>query len=294
MEEQKRRIFSGREITDEDIEMILWVLDNYKGLSRTETIFTISELLGWVRPEDGVIKARQCKDCLEALEAEGLITLPKAREINMSSARFLEELPKYDSVTGSGNIELIRPENSKENKLWRSYIEEYHPLGYKREDGASMRYFIKYEEMELGCIQITSAAWALENRDKWIGWDKETRISNLRLIANNTRYLLLPWAQMPYLASKALGRLAKQIQSDWLKRYGYAPVLLETFVDSSLYEGTCYKAANWIYLGETKGRGRDDRYHNNRVAKKLIFVYPLQRDFREVLLGEKPYRRTEI
>ena len=280
MDVKKKRIYSGREITEEDIEMIQWVLDTYKGLSRSETIYTISELLEWYRPEDGVIKSRQCQDCLEALESEGIIVLPKAKERKKGTTQFLEEMPEYEEVNESGNIYLVRPKDKTENKLWRSYIHEYHPLGYKREDGAGLRYFIKYGDTELGCMQFTSAAWSLENRDKWIGWDKETRVSNLRLIANNTRYLLLPWAKMPYLASKALGQVARQIQEDWLKTYGYAPVLLETFVDSSMYAGTCYKAANWIYAGATTGRGRDSKTSKATKPIKDVWLYPLHRDMR--------------
>jgi len=206
----------------------------------------------------------------------------------------LEELPEPEPMTEIGPVELAIPKGTEENKRWRSYIEKYHTLGYKRENGVSMRYFIVSNDVELGCMQFSSAAWALEDRDRWIGWGKEEKGRNLRLIANNVRYLLMPWARMPNLASMALGKAARQIQRDWLRTYGYAPAMLETFVDSSLYKGTCYKAANWIQVGETKGRGRYDRHHDKEVTKKLIFVYPLQGDFREVLLGQKPYRRMDI
>jgi len=223
-----------------------------------------------------------------------LITLPATKAAAKTKVTFLEMAAPEEAITESGPIELRIPKGPEENKRWRSYIEQYHMLGYKRENGVSLRYFIRSGEAELGCMQFSSAAWALEDRDRWIGWSRAEKESNLRLIANNTRYLLLPWARMPNLASKALGRAARQIQRDWLHTYGYAPAMLETFVDSSLYKGICYRAANWIQVGETKGRGRYDSHHRQELTKKLIFVYPLQKDYREVLLGQKPYRRMEI
>ena len=134
----------------------------------------------------------------------------------------------------------------------------------------------------------------MEDRDRWIGWSRAEKETNLRLVANNLRYLLLPWARVPNLASRALGKAVRQIQRDWLMTYGYAPAMLETFVDSSLYTGVSYRAANWIQVGQTKGRGRNDRFREHALSNKLIFVYPLQKDFREVLLGRSPYRRKDI
>jgi hypothetical protein len=281
-------------ITEEDIELINWIIKTYKNLSKSELIFTISEALEWTRIEDGAPKAWQCKICLESLASEGLIRLPVARAVTKTAVSFTRITPPQETMMEISTISLKIPKGSEENKRWRSYIEQYHILGYKRENGVSLRYLIVSEGAELGCIQFSSAAWALEDRDRWIGWSKIEKETNLRLIANNTRYLLLPWVKVPNLASRALGKVAKQIQIDWLHRYGYAPALLETFVDSSLYKGTSYKAANWIQVGETKGRGRYDRHHDQELTKKLIFVYPLQKDYREVLLGQKPFRRMEI
>jgi hypothetical protein len=220
--------------------------------------------------------------------------LPPARPFTKGHASYLETLPQWEEITESGSIELSIPKGAETNKRWRSYIAEYHKLGYTHGSGASIRYFILSAGVELGCMQFTSAAWSLEDRDRWIGWGRAEKEANLRLIANNSRFLLLPWARMPSLASRVLGKMARQIQRDWLDTYGYAPALLETFVDSSLYKGTCYRAANWIHVGETKGRGRNDRYNEYALTKKLIFAYPLQKDFREVLLGQKPYRRMDI
>jgi len=250
--------------------------------------------LEWTRPEDGMPKVWRCRDCLESLDDKGLITLPAAKTASKTTVSFLKIQPPSELITESVSIELNMPKGMEENKRWRSYIEQYHTLGYTNEKGVGVRYFIKSGGVELGCMQFSTAAWALEDRDKWIGWSKDEKAANLRLIANNTRYLILPWVRVANLASRALGMAARNIQGDWLRKYGYAPAMLETFVDSSLYHGTCYKAANWIQVGETKGRGRNDRNNERELTKKLIFVYPLQKDFREVLLGQKPYRRMDI
>jgi len=292
--EQKQRKYFGREITDDDIEVITWILETFNSFSRNELIYTICEALEWTRPEDGKAREWQCRRCLLSLDEEGLIKLPAAKAAKKVPVSFLEVTPQWDDVTEGGPIELTIPKSAEENKRWRSYIEKYHRLGYTNGSGASIRYFILAGDVELGCIQFGSAAWALEDRDEWIGWSKEQKDANLRLIANNSRYLLLPWARMPSLASKALGKAARQLQGDWLQTYGYAPALLETFVDSSLYSGVSYRAANWVQVGMTKGRGRHDRNNEKRLTKKLIFVYPLQKDFREVLHGQKPYRRMDI
>lgn len=132
---------------------------------------------------------------------------------------------------------------------------------------------------------FSASAWALSERDRWIGWSKKDRSQRLHLIVNNTRFLIFPWVKVQNLASHALSLAAKQVPIDFRKRYGYKPVLLETFVDVERYTGTCYRAANWMCLGQTAGRGRMDRYHEQLSTPKLIFVYPLVRDFRQHLLG---------
>ncbi|MEW5817492.1 MAG: Druantia anti-phage system protein DruA [Spirochaetota bacterium] len=163
-----------------------------------------------------------------------------------------------------------------------------HPsLSIRLPFGAHQRYFIlSRDERFLGCILFSAAAWALEARDQWIGWTQNDRSRRLHLVVNNARYLIFPWVHVKNLASKALSLAAKQIGYDWQERYGYSPVLLETFVDPEEYRGTCYKAANWVMLGWTAGRGRMDRYKQYLSSPKHIYVYPLHRDFRSILRGE--------
>ena len=202
-----------------------------------------------------------------------------------------EEEPEIrGTVSDLGMIELEAVHNKEGRRLWNEYVERYHMLGYKRPFGAHQRYFIwsgPPEKRRLGCMLFSASAWALAERDAWIGWSKEDRSMRLHLVVNNTRFLIFPWVKVKNLASKALSLAAKQVRRDFRERYGYEPVLLETFVDTEHYAGTCYRAANWISLGQTAGRGRMDRYTQYLSTPKQIFVYPLVPDFCAHLCGER-------
>lgn len=288
------RVFSGRAFSPEDIEMIKWVRKRYPGLSRTELASTVCEILDWNTPS-GQPKRLQCMNFFSILEAEGVIQLPPIKEtrkynrgVKIPQLEFKTEEISGD-IRGYEPIRLVIVRPGDEMKRWRSYVNRYHILGDKHVYGSQLRYFIKSGDTELGCIQFSASSWSLEAREKWIGWTREDRKQRLHLILNNSRYLLFPWVHIRNLASKALSLAAKQIQDDWLREYCYAPVLLETFIDSEKYQGISYKAANWIYLGSTKGIGRN-REKKRTLSMKYIYVYPLQDDFKACLKGEKPYK----
>lgn len=289
------RVFAGREFSIEDIELIKWTRRTYSGLSRTELANTICENLNWVN-DAGRPKTKPCKKFLEELESEGAIELPPLKKSNSkgSKKKIPEmEIPLQEIKGKARDFEPIRLEIVKagrELKRWRGCINQYHMLGDKQVFGTRLQYFVKSKDLELGCIQFSASSWALEDRDKWLGWTIEDRKKRLHLIINNSRFLIFPWVHIQNLASKTLSLVAKQIQEDWLKQYCYAPVLLETFVDLDHFNGTCYKAANWIYIGKTKGRGRMDRKKEYSLSQKAIFMYPLQKDFKACLKGEKPYK----
>lgn len=286
-------VYSGRNFTSEDIDLIKWTRKRYPQLSRTELARTICEFLGWTTPA-GRAKSSQCTDFLEKLEGEGLIELPpldvsKIRgkystlpDFKINTTPITGELKDFSPI----HLEIARA--GMELKLWRRYIHDYHMLGDKRVFGSRLAYFIKSDETILGCLQFSASSWALSSRDKWIGWKVEDRKQRLHLIVNNSRFLILPWVNVKNLASKALSLAIKQIQEDWLREYCYAPVLLESFVDTSHFAGTCYKASNWIYLGETQGRGRNDPKKEYSLSRKAIYMYPLQNDFKDCLKGIKP------
>jgi hypothetical protein len=287
----KQRIFSGKEIGGNEIETIKWVLNTYTGLSRKEIAATICEMLEWNTPA-GNAKTPQCLKCLDTLEKEGIIVLPPLNEVrrkrsNRAKLEIKEAPAPKEEVRSCGIVELHIARRGKDLNRWKAYIDGYHMLGYKQEFGSRLQYFIVSDGEELGCIQFSAAAWALAPRDEWIGWDSEAKKSKLNLIVNNSRFLIFPWVHVKNLASRALSLATKRIPADWLREFSYAPVLMETFVDMEHFKGTCYKASNWTRLGETKGRGRMDRHNEYALSKKAIFVYPLRRDFRSVLLGEK-------
>ena len=294
------RVFSGRTISPEDIELIKWARKTYPNLPRYELAGTVCELLDW-NTASGWAKRKQCMECLEVLEAEGIIQLPpvntamqkigKGRasipELNFNTSEITGKITEYET------IKLTIARSGQNLKRWRAYVNKYHMLGDKTVFGSRLQYFVKSGDIELGCMQFSASSWALEERDKWIGWTESDRKARLNLIVNNSRFLIFPWVHIKNLASKALSLAAKQIQEDWLREYCYAPVLLETFVDLAHFAGTCYKAANWTYLGETKGRGRMDRSKEYALSRKAIFMYPLQDDFKAVLRGEKAYKAVD-
>lgn len=294
-------VHAGRQFLPEEIELIQWTRKTYKDLKRKEFAETVCEFLNW-KTNSGKLKTTLCLGFLEELEQNSIIKLPPAPKPSIRKGLGKKKI--YDAthivrdeiVGNAGEFEAITIElvqaGTEEMKRWRYYVEEYHMLGDKTAFGDRLFYLIKSGERDLGCMQFSAAAWALESRDQWIGWDSEIRKKHLFLIVNNSRYLILPWVKIKYLASKVLSLISKQIRNDWRERYCYEPVLLETFVDLEHFQGTCYKAANWIRVGETKGRGRMDRFSKNELSRKAIFMYPLEKDFKRYLRGEKPYKRV--
>lgn len=288
------KVFSGRTFSPEDIEMIKWARRRYPGLSRTELASTVCEILDWNTPS-GQPKRLQCMNFLAILEAEGVIKLPPIKETRKYDRGVKIPQLEFNTQEVSGDIREYEPirlviaRPGDEMKRWRSYIDQYHMLGDKQVYGSQLRYFIKSGDTELGCMQFSASSWSLEEREKWIGWTREDRKQRLHLIVNNSRFLLFPWVHVRNLASRSLSLAARRIQEDWLREFCYEPVLLETFVDTEKFWGISYKAANWIYLGSTKGVGRY-RGKKQNITVKSIYMYPLQKDFKACLKGEKPYK----
>jgi hypothetical protein len=293
--EKGEREYSGRQFSAEDMELIITTTRMYPKLSQREIASTVCELIGWTTP-NGKPKRLQCVEFLRRLEAEGLIKLP-AIKAGYARAGHNASMPTAKNATDEGiepkeiygcgaiSLEIVQP--GERLAQWRKYVSSYHKLGDPQVLGSQMRYMITAEGEDLGCLLFSASSWALAPREKWIGWTAEERKSRLSLIVNNSRFLILPWVHVKNLASRALSMAARRMQRDWLAEYCYAPVLLETFVEPP-YKGTCYKASNWIYLGETQGRGRNDRNNEWALTQKSIYVLPLQNDFRDVLKGVKP------
>lgn len=288
--------FCGRTFNGEEVAEIIEIISICNGISRTELANTVCELFNWKRPS-GKLKTVECRQFLEYLDSKGVIDLPdrcegRPKGVKNKVARTGKgEVPDNISgkVKGFSPLVLCRIKSKEERDLWYEYVDRYHYLGYQLPFGAQLRYFIegtKGTNKILGCLQFSSPAWKMRPRDSWIGWNDEQRERNLQRIINNSRFLILPWVNVKNLASSVLALASRVVPGDWEGCYGYRPVLLETLVDKRRFNGTCYKAANWIYAGTTTGRGRMDRY-NERKGKspKEIYVYPLMRRFRKELLG---------
>jgi len=173
--------------------------------------------------------------------------------------------------------------DSKAKELWNEYVDRYHYLGYQRPFGCRVRYFVRSAGNALGCVLMAGAAKSLGVRDAWIGWSEQRRLQNLPWVINNTRFVLFPWVQVAHLASHVLGQLARRVRDDWEQRWGYRPVLMETFVDPARYRGISYQAAGWTLVGSTTGEGLRRPGRAYQTTPKLLYVRPLVEDFREQL-----------
>ncbi len=295
MKEAAARIFlSGRDFTAEEIKQIQETVRVFSALSWNELLKTICEHLEWVTPA-GQYKVSSCAHALEKLEREGVVKLAPKRPCRGSPQKVLVGARTDPEPEVAGSVRDIAPVMVKpvmekpELRLWNEYVQRYHALGYRRPCGAHQRYFImRGGGCRLGCLMFGPSAWALLERDRWIGWSEADRARRLNWVVSNSRFLLFPWVRVKNLASTALSLVTKRIRQDWQDRYGYSPVLLETFVDVEKYLGTSYQAANWIRLGVTAGRGRMDRYTRYLSSPKAIYVYPLVKNFRSFLREEVP------
>jgi hypothetical protein len=287
--------FSGRTFSPADLDLIREITRDFSNLSLTELSKTLCELLDWRRPT-GKLKYEECRALLEHLRDQGVLALPGLRNTRGLGPRPVAVNSQSDPeapVTGTASdfnpltFDLVRASDGGLLSHFKQYISRYHYLGYRIPFGANLRYFVRSQRLPdryLACLQFSSPAWKMAPRDAWIGWSAEERKRNLQFIVSQSRFLVLPWVSVKALASKILSLAARRLPEDWQRLYGYRPLLLETLVDRARYRGTCYKAANWIYLGATQGRGRMDR---ENVAQghsvKDIYVYPLCRHAREQL-----------
>ena len=283
--------FCGQVLSAEQLTLIRQVTERYANLSRTEIAATACEWLEWTRPS-GAPKTVECRQFLERLEDRGLIRLParrpgRPRGSTTAVAAALEApSPIEGALRTLQPVQLERVASAEARSLWRALVERHHYLGHKVPFGAHLRYLIRAEAGVLGCLQFSSPAWRIAARDRWIGWDEGQRRSRLQHLVCNSRFLILPWVRVPHLASHLLARAARRLVADWRETYGVEPWLLETLTDPARFKGTCYRAANWIELGPTSGRGRDDRHHRRHgQAPKQLWLYPLRADARARLQG---------
>lgn len=279
----------GRQLSKADIELIRSLMAQHPDWLRSRLSVELCKRWDW-RTDKGVLKDMACRSMLRKLEDRKLIVLPPPARIVTNRGRIIRDIPhSREPITGKlchlHPIELARVQNNPDaNHLFHCLMDRYHYLGCRVTVGEHIKYMV-YDgnKRPLGCLLFGSAAWQTADRDRFIGWDPTTRKRNLKLMTNNTRFLILPWVQVKNLASHVLGACMRRLRDDWRTRYGHDLCLVETFVDRSRFAGTCYQAANWMRIGKTKGRSRQDRYKRIKVPIKDLYVYPLAADFKQRL-----------
>jgi hypothetical protein len=286
--------YRGRDFSDADIAAIRLITEENAGMSRAGLSRKVCEHFAWRKP-DGGLKDMACRVAMLEMERDGLIRLPAPRQaagrlrgaIKTHVAAAEPGAPIHEDIAALGSgIRLASVRLGPESDLWNDLVHRYHYLGYQRPGGAQMRYLAYAGDRVLGCLAFSGAAWKTRPRDEFIGWTADIREKRLHLVVDNSRFLILPWVKVPNLATKLLSMAARRLPDDWQARYNYRPLLIETFVDKERFLGTCYKAANWIYVGETQGRGRYDTKHlAHGKSVKTIWCLPLSRRFREGLAG---------
>ena len=282
-------IYCGREFSPEDIQTIKLLMEHHPLLKRRPLSRKVCEQLGWLKP-NGELKDMTCRVAMLRMHADGLITLPPAQSRGVRvkptfppTAATDPQTPLMQPVHELGALRLCPITDTASSRLWNEFIARYHYLGYTPMSGSQMRYNVFAGDRQVALLSFGASAWRLAGRERFIGWQEPERLRNLQLVVNNARFLILPWIQSKGLASKILSRIARQLPVDWHQRYGYAPVLLETFVESQRHRGTCYKAANWTHVGQTTGRGKKSTVHHQIIPIKDIWLYPLRKDFASVL-----------
>ena len=284
--------YRGRVVTDADVALIKELIAAHPDLSRRALSKKLCEAWNWVQP-NGTLRDMVCRGLMLALHRAGHIELPERRHVppNPLAERSplaaigcdIDTSPLRNCLKGMRPLRFEQVRRTRQESLFNSLIQQHHYLGYTQPVGEHLKYLVFAEGRPLACLAWSSAPRHLGCRDRFIGWSAEARRSNIHLIAYNPRFLILPWVKVPHLASHILGHMARVLPAAWEQIYGHPIYFLETFVDPQRFRGTCYRAANWIVLGRTTGRGKDDHTHRPNRPIKEVLGYPLCRRFRRVL-----------
>lgn len=278
--------YCGREFTALEVEGIRALIADNPSANRARLSRLVCEAIGW-RRIDGRLKEMNCRVVMLKMQEDGLLHLPPPQTRNNNGKPYRRrtsdaEPGLFSVVASAGALEAVHLDlvsGRTQSHQWNEYIDRYHYLGYQPLPGAQLRYFARANEQVVALLGFGAAAWKTAPRDRFIGWTAEQRERQLHLVVNNARFLILPWVQCRNLASRILGMATRRLADDWEQCYGFRPVLVETFVETPRFRGTCYKAANWTYLGETQGRGKLDVEHKAQLPKKAVWVHPLVKHF---------------
>ncbi len=283
--------YRSRHLDNQDVQFIRDLISEHRQRGRSYISKVLCEAWQWFQP-NGKLKEFAARDLLLRLEEQGFIELPqRLRPKNNLKKKSLDQIPLFskEPLNGSAGeygwpcIELV---NSQNSYLWDYLVHHHHYLGLPKLVGEHLRYLVYINGQMAACLSWASAAWKVKGRDQFIGWDEETKRKNLHLIANNTRFLIPEWVKIKHLASRVLALNLKGLSTDWQKIYGHPIYLAETFVDLSRYSGVCYRAANWILVGQTKGSAKKGNAYLYHGQPKAIYLYPLHRHFRRYLLDD--------
>jgi hypothetical protein len=282
--------YRGRAVSAKDIEFIRQLIATHPGASRRALSAKLCEAWGW-KQANGAPRDMVCRGLMLMLDRAGQIDLPPVR-FTPHNPLVRRERPApvlIDTTPIRGSLRELRPfdfqpvRRTADEPLFNSLIEQHHYLGYEQPVGEHLKYMVWAGGRPMACLAWSSAPRHLGSRDRFIGWCAEARRRNIRFLAYNTRFLILPWVQVEHLASHILGRMAKRLSEDWERLYGHPIYFLETFVDPERFRGTCYRAANWVVLGRTTGRGKDDQTNRPNRPIKEVLGYPLTPRFRQLL-----------
>jgi hypothetical protein len=282
--------YRGREIGESELESIRALIAENPAASRRKLSRKVCEAWNWVQP-NGALCDMVCRGLMLALARAGHVELPPLRQRphNPLAVRPRPQCPEIDrrpiacGLKALGSLEFRLVRRGPEEPLFNGLIEQHHYLRYTQPVGGQLKYMVFAGERPVACLAWSSAARHLGPRDRFIGWSPQARRRNIRFIAYNSRYLILPWVRVPHLASHILGRMAALVPRDWERLYGHPVYYLETFIDPERWRGTCYRAANWTALGFTTGRGKASQSHRPNRSLKQVLGYPLDPRFRRLL-----------
>lgn len=281
----------GRTFSTAELLEIRGIVESSPSDHRTALSKRICEALDWRQP-NGRLEDRSCRDVLLKLDEAGVVSLPPRRQqprqrrpIPITDATATRLPPRFTPRdVDESNLSIVTGSGRRaDESLWNEYVQRYHYLGYGVPVGPHIKYIVRLGNEPVACMAFSGAAWKVAPRDFWIGWNSAQRERNLRFIVNNSRFLILPWIRVDNLASRLLSLALRRLADDWNALYAYRPKLVETFVHVERHHGTCYRAANWDYVGVTQGRGKTDRYKKAKLPKKLVFVRAIVRDARRRL-----------
>jgi hypothetical protein len=282
--------YRGRQVTASDVAFIRDLIAGRPEASRWALSKELCLAWHWVQA-NGALRDMVCRGLMLELHRGGHIELPAVRRVMPNplaerqppAAVDVDRSPLVGSLDELGPLGIRQVRRTSEERLFNALLEAHHYLGYTQPVGEHLKLLVKAGERPVACLAFSSAPRHLGPRDRFIGWSAAARRRNIQLVAYNTRFLILPWVEVRHLASHVLGRTARVVSGEWERLYGHPVHFLETFVDPGRFRGTCYRAANWVFLGQTTGRGKDDLTHRANRSLKDVLGYPLTSRFRELL-----------